>query len=617
MTSLIHDLSGPGLIAFILGALLLVSIIVLRINARIGRLYQFRPLEDLVPNADELIALVPGFTSGPSRKLVDAIREVRPTADIINFDYSRTVFSNNDPFQIAEKIEEDIDDRHRKNQYKKITLLGYSLGALLIRKAYVYGCGSVADAPSVAADAAASREPKEWVKCVTRFVLLAGMNRGWKPDYRRTQTGWFQRFYFGLGLWLAKLSHTGLLIRKAIRGQPFVANLRLQWLEVMRTAEEKGLMRPRVVQLLGDRDDVVDEEDSRDVTVARDFVWVKVNNTGHFQMCKLDSSATGQERKRKIQEAFGDEATIDRLKRTNPVLASNRDEAVTAIVFVLHGIRDLGDWTASFQEPLEREYLKARGGTGKLYVHRPSYGRFGMGPFLVLGRRQRNVRWFMDEVTELTARFPNMEEIHFIGHSNGTYILASALEKYRTLKVKRVVLAGSVIRQDFPWNRFVGRVAEVRNYVASRDLVVGLFPRFFELPFVAALNPDIGSAGFNGFNDATVRQWQTKFITGGHGAALVPENVPSVVEFIVYGTRKDVAKLCTEKQPGWAEFFSNMCWAVWIVLVAILAVLFWKAPWLVAAIMDLFGSYPQLTPWFIWGVRIAFVLILWGVLFTI
>jgi hypothetical protein len=224
----------------------------------------------------------------------------------------------------------------------------------------------------------------------------------------------------------------------------------------MGTAEAKGLKRPRVIQLLGDRDDLVGKDDSRDVTVARDFVWVTVNNTGHFQMCNLDDSLAGQERKRKIQEAFGEEETIDHLKRTNPVLASHTDKEVTTVVFVLHGIRDMGRWTAEFEEPLQTEYLKTRAQSGKLYVHRAGYGRFGMGPFLFLGRRQKNVRWFMDQVTELTASYPSMEEIHFIGHSNGTYILASALEKYRTLKVKRVVLAGSVIRQDFKWGQFCG-----------------------------------------------------------------------------------------------------------------------------------------------------------------
>lgn len=598
---------------------MLIIVVGLRINARIGRRYKLEVLEDLVPNggADELVALVPGFTSGPSRKLVEAIREVRPTADIINFDYSRTVFSNANPFRIAEKIEEEIDTRHTQHEYKKITLLGYSLGALLIRKAYVYGCGNVADAPSAAVDAAVSREPKDWVKVCSRFVLLAGMNRGWNPDYSRTETGLSRRMTFTLGLWLAKLSHTGLLLRRAIRGEPFVANLRLQWLEVMRNAEEIGLKRLRVIQLLGDGDDVVSVEDSRDVTVARDFVWVTVNNTGHFEMCKLDASATGLERKRKIQMAFGDEEAIDRLKRTNPVLASNQDDAVRTVVFVLHGIRDMGEWTAEFEEPLQKEYLRVHQNNEKLYVHRASYGYFGMGPFLLLGGRQKNVCWFMDQVTELTARFPNMEEIHFIGHSNGTYILASALERYRTLRVKRVVLAGSVIRRDFRWSKFTGRVAQVRNYVAAGDLIVGLLPRVFELPFFGRLNRDIGSAGFNGFEDATVQSLQTRYIKGGHAAALVADNVPSMVEFIVHGTKTDIETLCTSTRSKLMQLVSNVCWLAWILGVVILIILGWQMPFLVAAVVDLFGSYPQMTPWFIWAVRASYVLIVWLILLTI
>ena len=108
----------------------------------------------------------------------------------------------------------------------------------------------------------------------------------------------------------------------------------------------------------------------------------------------------------------------------------------------------------------------------------------------------------MDEYTETLAKYPNVKTIDLIGHSNGTYLMASALAHYDSLRVDKVVFAGSVVPQDFDWERVKSRIKKnglVRNYVAADDWVVALFPRLFELPILNFLGNDIGSAGFNGF----------------------------------------------------------------------------------------------------------------------
>jgi pimeloyl-ACP methyl ester carboxylesterase len=190
-----------------------------------------------------------------------------------------------------------------------------------------------------------------------------------------------------------------------------------------------------------------------------------------------------------------------------------------------------------------------------------------MGAFLLLNDRQQKVRWFMDQVTELKARFPKLQHIHFIGHSNGTYVLASALQNYRTLRVERVVFAGSVVRRDFPWSQFRGRVKGVRNYVGSADWVVGFFPKLFELPWLAALNPDLGSAGYDGFEDGFVKDDETQFIRGEHSAALVESNVQSVVDFVLEGKKTDVPALVATEHPRLLDLCSRLCWLVWLVII--------------------------------------------------
>ncbi len=81
---------------------------------------------------------------------------------------------------------------------------------------------------------------------------------------------------FKAGKLIGRLTNTGRLIRQCERGEPFVANLRLQWLEAMRASDAPKRRLPTVIQLLGDRDDVVSTDDNKDVTVSKDFIWVPV-----------------------------------------------------------------------------------------------------------------------------------------------------------------------------------------------------------------------------------------------------------------------------------------------------------------------------------------------------
>ena len=115
--------------------------------------------------------------------IIQAIRERRPDADILFFGYPASIFSNADPFVLADQLEEAIAQRYRDRNYSRIILSGHSIGGLLIRKAFVYGRGSVEDLP-LAGQAVTTREPHEWTKRVDRIVLLAGMNRGWSAEER-------------------------------------------------------------------------------------------------------------------------------------------------------------------------------------------------------------------------------------------------------------------------------------------------------------------------------------------------------------------------------------------------------------------------------------------------
>ena len=62
MHSQMHYLSWPGWVALATGSFIAALGLALRINARFGRHFKLRVLEDLATGADELVVLVPGFT---------------------------------------------------------------------------------------------------------------------------------------------------------------------------------------------------------------------------------------------------------------------------------------------------------------------------------------------------------------------------------------------------------------------------------------------------------------------------------------------------------------------------------------------------------------------------
>jgi len=493
----------------------------------------------------------------------ELIAQTRPDADILFLQFPSHPESNADTFQIAEQMCRQISDQFEAGEYVEVILVGYSRGALLLRKAFVYGNGLIQDLETVAGE---TRAPLAWTGAVRRFVLLAGMNRGWSLRRRLPTMSVVRWLWFRFMGRIARIIRIAGQLRQYENGHPFVANLRIQWLDLMRSLAPD--LRPVVIQLLGDRDDLVSSEDQRDVTVARDFIWVKVANTNHFDIINLADPVSGPERQDKIKQALGDESAVARLKRLSSKLPDNQDPDVRVVVVVLHGIRDMAAWTQTFENPLQEAFALANQDNSKLHVHRPSYDFFGMLPFLLWSDRQANVRWFMDEFTELKAKFPKLEKVHFIGHSNGTYVLASALDKYKTLEVGRIAFAGSVVRRDYDWDALGNRFDRVRNYVGSMDWVVGWFPRLFEMWPFSLFNRDIGSAGFDGFIEARGNSLETKYVRGAHSAALVSQNIPSIVDFIINGKPTPPPTAILGDRWTLMDYSSRACWLVWLLIIA-------------------------------------------------
>lgn len=511
----------------------------------------------------QLVVLLHGYqrTGESLADVRQAVEQSLPDADIMVPEFPTALLTNVSALELASAISDAIERVYqgREAGYPEIILVGHSIGSLLARKAFVIGRGETEEVSQTGF----RQRPRQWALHVSRIVLMAGMNRGWSISSGGGSVAFPKAAAISLATPVARALGLGRMILGLRRGSPFVSNLSLQWLNLI----QQGAPMPIVTQLLGANDDLVFGADNIDLYSGRSFYYRRVRNTGHAGIIDFQDPATGAERRNAFVAAL--EAPEDSLRAANeyePTLPAP-DPSIEKVIFVMHGIRDFGDWTAGAAQALERE---AQSRNIRVKVITSGYGYFPMAGFLLFQERQKNVRWFVDKYTEARALYPNAA-ISFLGHSNGTYLLASALLNYQSCKVDRVVFVGSVVRRDFQWSRLIHarRVNAVRNYVATADWVVGFFPYFFEV-----LNRgDIGGAGLLGFTDGEAQRAEVRYVSGGHGAGLAPPYLADSAAFLIDPTAPLPAAPVSTMQNAFIVTVSKICWAVWILLAGPLAVL--------------------------------------------
>lgn len=553
-------------------------------------------------NAARLFVLVHGYRGHGVDGLVAVARDTwGHDVDILVPRYNAGTFSNADPAQLAREISAVIAEAANAREesslggYEAITLCGYSAGGVLLRKALVYGFGSLEDHPFPDSGRRTAREWQDHViPKLDRTVLLASINRGWDYRSKPKDMSWRRYIPIRFGTLLGRLGIVGRFFMELERGRPLIANLRVQWIRL--TQKQNQMPLPPTVQLLGDLDDIVHRDDNKDLLVTRDFLFVPVDNTGHGSIVDFDGDV-GHTRKASLVAAlsFPLESLREQYENATTDLREQQSlddkQPPKNVVFLMHGIRANADWPNRLRNEIEKRDPNA------LCVV-SSYGYFPMLRFLLLGSRRRNVRWFMDEYTEAIAQAPAEASVHFVGHSNGTHLLAEGLRRYSTMRVDRVALMGSVVPRNFEWDTLAtqGRVTQVRNDRASADFIVGVFPGFFQR--LAAVIPltwfkDIGDGGFIGFMNPALRQHENFYFPGGHSAAYQADgNLESLAAYLIDGDTTDPPGL-VGTPSALATYASRLNWFVWFLLLLLLTAIgvgifqVWGVWWLVGYLVVL------------------------------
>lgn len=561
------------------------------------------------PTSKTLIVILHAYvcTRVDVRAVEKAAREKYGDADVYRPTMPMSRFSMRHPDEIVAALLIHIDQiwRSKEGSYDKVILVGHSMGALLARKLYLCACGETKDAPFAAQfdayfDAAHFKDDESileedksvaqarpWAHCVDRLVLLAGMNRGWQISHHLSLTGaagWL------LGLLLCRICmmfNTKPLIMHIKRGAVFLTELRVLWIhmqeraspssehkdcepdkQVLQAGEKTPLGGALTVQLLGSIDDMVSPEDNIDLIAGRNFIYLDMPYSGHMSAVELgqsmpvdaDRQPTMREMRTEVFQAALSDTPANLNERavvpSDEMQPKKADPSVTDVIFVIHGIRDRGYWTHKVARRVlkiakmnNRKAEAENQKVVKLATETSSYGYFAMLSFILPWRRQVKVEWLMDQYAEALALYPHAE-FSFIGHSNGTYLLAKALRDYPLCKFKNVIFAGSVVPTNYDWGKIArrGQVERVMNFTATTDWVVALFPKIFQsLPI-----QDLGSAGHDGFRAVP---GQEKFLTqmryaGFHGAAIKEDNWDAMADFILTGGSERYPESLTPAKPS-------------------------------------------------------------------
>jgi hypothetical protein len=195
------------------------------------------------------------------------------------------VLSRIDPAVIADELSATIQERcdlkrSEERPYDRIVLIGHSMGALLIRKSYVFACGQNHELWASGLRPA----PRSWAEKVDRIILMAGMNRGWSFSPKPKTMSWPKCLVLRSADFAARMLGIASLMRAMKRGAPFGTNLRVQWLNLARS----GHPMPPTIQILGDRDDIVSPEDNIDLQSGYNFIYLQApSGTKHGNVVDL------------------------------------------------------------------------------------------------------------------------------------------------------------------------------------------------------------------------------------------------------------------------------------------------------------------------------------------
>jgi CheY-like chemotaxis protein len=192
---------------------------------------------------------------------------------------------------------------------------------------------------------------------------------------------------------------------------------------------------------------------------------------------------------------------VEWLKRSKK---SHHRVAGKKVIVTVHGISTAGQWQIDLEESIPKT-------DPNIICEKFEYYHISALKLLSNKQKDKLYKSFSSEIDVLFKSYPD-SEFYFFGHSFGTYLLGYKLLSMKfqnSPKIMAVILAGSVLKRDFPWCQLKQElnIELIINDCGIKDKAL-LFSEIFV--------PKLGMAGRTGFYTFKAGSVVNRFHDGGH-----------------------------------------------------------------------------------------------------
>ena len=167
-------------------------------------------------------------------------------------------------------------------QYNSITLIGHSIGGMLVRRAYLESSGEFSDYLPASTG---------WTFKVNKILLFASVNRGIAVD---------AEWWSPIANWrLRIIPHPKFVLEDLAYGSDFIADTRIAWIRYFAklsnnliTQNATNISMPEVVQFWGTEDSTVSEQDNADLEAFSGNVIERISGATHGNLIRLEKEFT-------------------------------------------------------------------------------------------------------------------------------------------------------------------------------------------------------------------------------------------------------------------------------------------------------------------------------------
>ena len=247
---------------------------------------------------------------------------------------------------------------------------------------------------------------------------------------------------------------------------------------------------------------------------------------------------------------------------------------MTHVVLLVHGIRDFGTrWM--------REVSKVLNGNGTKVIA-TSFGYFDVFRFLspidFSNRPIELVKKAIENAQTVHTRDNKVPDVSVICHSFGTYVVTKLLERDGNIRLRRLILCGSVVDEHLDWSKIAQQVGDPAEPDKSKFIYNDCGEHDHWPALGKAAGWRYGKGGVDGFKNAYVTD---RFHKGSHSVFLDSDWAETYWKPIIH----DEAVLSSEKVrwgegtpeslPSWIRYLAAMPlnWLILFIKLLVLALI--------------------------------------------